>query len=432
MYLSKNNFLSVLLAFFPISFIAGNMIINLNLALLIISSIILFKSDLFRIKFFILDKLLILYFLLIIFTGFINDYYFFSEKMAWKGYFSTVIKSIFFLKYLILYFIIRYLIEKEKLNLKFFFITCALSTIFVSFDIFYQFLNGKDIFGHEIIDETRKLGGPFGDELIAGSFIQRFSFFSFFLLPFFFSDVSKKYSKLIVPLLMVIFFVGIILSGNRMPLILFIFTSILIIIFQKEVRKFILPIIFSFIIILFLIISTNSKVKDNFFNFYIQISKMTSILISQDLTKKDTPQYFKEFSTFYGTWQMNKFIGGGLKNFRYYCHKRPNIDKSSKFVCSMHPHSYYLEILTETGIIGFFIICLIFLNILFISFYRKYFSENLIKNNHIVVPFIFLFITEIFPFKSTGSFFTTGNTTYLFLIIAILIGLIRKYDLNRN
>ena len=36
---------------------------------------------------------------------------------------------------------------------------------------------------------------------------------------------------------------------------------------------------------------------------------------------------------------------------------------------------------------------------------------------------MFLFISEIFPIKSTGSFFTTGNATYIFLIMAILIGL---------
>ena len=51
------------------------------------------------------------------------------------------------------------------------------------------------------------------------------------------------------------------------------------------------------------------------------------------------------------------------------------------------------------------------------------------KENNLIVPFIFLFIAEIFPLKSTGSFFTTGNTTYLFLIMAILIGLINQNNL---
>ena len=99
----------------------------------------------------------------------------------------------------------------------------------------------------------------------------------------------------------------------------------------------------------------------------------------------------------------------------------------------MHPHNYYLEILTETGLIGFFIVSIIFILILHRTFYKKYFNNNsTLKNNNIIVPFIFLFIVEIFPLKSTGSFFTTGNATYIFLIIAILIGFANKEKLIEN
>ena len=129
---------------------------------------------------------------------------------------------------------------------------------------------------------------------------------------------------------------------------------------------------------------------------------------------------------------MNKYIGGGIKNFRYYCHVRPNIDKNSKFICNMHPHNYYLEILTETGILGLILILLVFVNILYLSFYKKYFSSSIIRNNNLIIPFLFLFIAEIFPIKSTGSFFTTGNTTFLFLIIGFLVALVRKDNLIEN
>ena len=146
----------------------------------------------------------------------------------------------------------------------------------------------------------------------------------------------------------------------------------------------------------------------------------------------NTPLYFKEFSTFYDTWLMHKYMGGGIKNFRYYCHKRPNIDKNSKFICNMHPHNYYLEILTETGLLGLILILVIFINIFYISFYKKYFLPSSLKYNIFITPFIFLFISEIFPIKSTGSFFTTGNTTYLFLLIAIIVGLVRKENHIEN
>ena len=140
---------------------------------------------------------------------------------------------------------------------------------------------------------------------------------------------------------------------------------------------------------------------------------------------------FKKFASFYDTWLLNKYIGGGIKSFRYYCHIRPNIDKNSEFLCNMHPHNYYLEILTETGLVGFFIVLIIFLLVLYRTFYKKYFekSSSLINNN-LIVPFIFLFIVEIFPLKSTGSF-TTG-INYIFLIMAILVGFVNKEKFIEN
>ena len=63
------------------------------------------------------------------------------------------------------------------------------------------------------------------------------------------------------------------------------------------------------------------------------------------------------------------------------------------------------------------------------TLYKKYFSKVSLQNNNTIIPFIFLFFVEIFPIKSTGSFFTTGNSTYLFLILGILVGLSQKDNL---
>ena len=92
----------------------------------------------------------------------------------------------------------------------------------------------------------------------------------------------------------------------------------------------------------------------------------------------------------------------------------------------MHPHNYYLEILTESGLIGFIILIISFFLILYQTFYKKYFSKSDLNSNILIVPFMFLFLVEIFPIKSTGSFFTTGNTTYLFLIMGMLIGILNQ------
>ena len=430
MYLSKNNFFNILLGLVPISFIAGNMLININIILITLSSLIFFKKDLFKINYFFLDKLLFLFFFLILITGAINDFYFYSIKLAWKGYYTTILKSLFFLKYILLYIALRYLIEKNILNLKLFFVTCFFGTLFVSFDIIYQSINGVDIFGFTGIKNN--LSGPFGDELIAGGYIQRFSIFSFFLIPFFYQQNFEKYLKYLIPILFIIFFITIILSGNRMPLLLFLFAVSLIIIFNKQTRKFFLPTLIIASIIFYILFNFNSKVNINFKAFYSQISTMPVVILEKDLKNNYVPPYLRQFLTFYDTWLMHKYIGGGIKNFRYYCHERPNIDKNSKSICNMHPHNYYLEILTETGIVGFSLIALAFLIIIHLTLIKKYFLTSALNKNKVIVPFIFLFLVEIFPIKSTGSFFTTGNATYLFIIIGILIGLMRKENLIEN
>ena len=70
--------------------------------------------------------------------------------------------------------------------------------------------------------------------------------------------------------------------------------------------------------------------------------------------------------------------------------------------------------------------------LLYKTFYKKYFTNTSIKDNNLIIPFIFLFIVEIFPIKSTGSFFTTGNSTYLFLIMGILVGLLSKDNIMKK
>ena len=64
--LNKTNYFSYLLALFPLAFIAGNMIININIIIIILSSLIFFKKKIFKTKYYFLDTLILLFFTLLI------------------------------------------------------------------------------------------------------------------------------------------------------------------------------------------------------------------------------------------------------------------------------------------------------------------------------------------------------------------------------
>ena len=139
-----------------------------------------------------------------------------------------------------------------------------------------------------------------------------------------------------------------------MPTIMFLFSIFLILIFQKQTRKYLLPFVVIFSLIFSVLYKSNETIRIHFTNFYNQVSKIAVLVLNKDFSSKNSPQYLKEFSSFYDTWLMNKYIGGGIKNFRYFCHVRPNIDPDQKFICNMHPHNYYLHIASELGLFGIF------------------------------------------------------------------------------
>ena len=219
-------------------------------------------------------------------------------------------KICFFLKYLLTYLILRSLIEKIYWSQVSFW-SSFLATIFVCFDIFYQFVFGKDIFGFVVTGGHLNLSGPFGDELIAGGYLQRFSLFAFFLVPIFYSNISNKIFKFLVIFLLIIFICGIILSGNRMPFLLFIFSICLLLLYYSEIRKHFILFTPIFLLVIFLFYNFNDQKE--ILNFGNQISSITKLIIKKDFYNKNAPLYFVEFRSFYHTWQLNKYLGGGIK-----------------------------------------------------------------------------------------------------------------------
>ena len=420
--LIPSNIVNILLSILPISFIAGNLAINLNIVIIIIFTISVYRENILSINLNLVDKLLIVLFLFSFLTGFINSITF-SENSNFIFNMAILKKSFFFSRYLLFYFIIRFLIDKGIFNFKYFFVSASFFSLFVALDLILQLLAGKDIFGY--LKSPRNLSGPFGDEYIAGSYLQRYSIFIFFLIPFIFKDRNKKYLLLVLSIFFILVFFSMLVAGNRMPIILFVLMFVFLFLIEKKLRKYSLIFIFFSTILFIFFFNISFQVEDYTRHFLDRFYELIYFIFEIIFQRKDpmmTNTYIKEFYTGYAAWMENPIFGGGINSFYFNCLKNYG-------ACSTHPHNYYLEILSEIGLVGFILLMFIFFKILQMCINSKNdFSYDFNKN--LMTPFLLIFLVEIFPLKSTGSFFTTGNASFIFFIIAILISLSKKSQNN--
>ena len=97
------NYFSLLVALVPVSFIAGNLVINLNILIIILSTLLIFGKELIKIKLILLDKIICLFFLFILFSALYNDVYFIINDLYPED-FKTSKKINFIFKIFIIVF----------------------------------------------------------------------------------------------------------------------------------------------------------------------------------------------------------------------------------------------------------------------------------------------------------------------------------------
>ena len=409
--------INILFLVFPIMFIFGNLFINLNLIVLIITTIFIYKKKIFELKINFLDKIVITFFCYSLIAIIIN---FFLQKFFGYDFFSKLVieKTFFFFRFLIFYLTLRFLLTKKILKLNWFSSICAICATFVCLDIFIQFIFGKNIFGFKVYSE-RHFSGVFKDELVAGGYLQRFAIFSFFL-PFVLK--SKLFFKVLFKFIIFLFFLyGIILSGNRMPLIFFIFTFCIILFLDKKILKYSFIILILSSLLLSLNYKNNLAFKQNVGNFYLHSKNLINVIAKKnhnDLSNEVwTKPYVAEIVCFREIWKKNPTIGGGVRSFRTFYGG-----------CTTHPHNYYLEILSDLGVIGMTIILILIFTLIKEIFINKIslLRGTLTVSNSKILPFFLIFICEFFPVRSSGSFFSTNNAVMIFIILAVLVSFLNN------
>ena len=397
--------------FFPISLVLGNQATNINICLICLYTLLLYPRKILSIRLGLFDKFLIIIFLYIFFNVLINYFeYFFDDKVFPK---IVINKSIFYFRYLILYLVLRFLINEKILNIKYFYLICALTVAIISIDIIIQFLFGKNIIGLTS-PSINHFPGFFGNELIAGGFILKF-YSTIIMLPIIFNFKNFNYLTLIYLFLFFLFVVT--LSGNRMPLILYLISLVFYMVYLKNFKKYIWKFFFAFVLLLIVLFNSFPKFKYNVSSIYFYSKKLITIFIisNQEPPSKESIRlpYVGEFYCSKIMIEKNPMIGGGIRSYRTHNNG-----------CQTHPHNYYLEIISELGLIGLTLIIIFVFKLLFESLKILRLNSNSIgtKSHMLIPPFLFILI-EFFPFRSSGSFFSTSNASIIFIFFAILVSL---------
>jgi O-antigen ligase len=413
MFAKKNLFLSLVqisFYFIPISLVLGSLIVNINAAIFILLGLVYLKINKIKVKFNLLNTTLLLFFLTIIISTYFN--------LKTVGL-ENLIKSLLLLKFFFIYIIIETLFLYKKIKFNIFCNICFCLIIFISLDVALQFFSGKNIIGLEPHDG--RIAGIFGHEAIAGGFIQRIFIFS--LIGFFMISVSNiKYKNYFFVFFYLIVLFGVFLASNRVPFIMLGATFFIILLFFKMFRKNLLISLILFIPIFFYFYKMDPQLNVKFNDFKSKVEKSKNdaeSLLSDDnaIIKSTSSNHVKIYLTTIKSFNENKFIGNGLKSFRFRC-----VDfldqKNTK--CSTHPHNYHLEILHDVGILGYLLISIFVLLLIFSKYKDIRFSKMFYTDKIIVSLLLLNLLIEIFPIKSTGSLFSTWTGTILWVSIALV------------
>ena len=341
--------------------------------------------------------------------------------------FDNVLKSISLFRYIFFSTVIVYTIHNisseqlKKIKYLYFIII-----IFVIIDIVFQYYFGFDIFGFQpgMCEDGHCLRyqGPFGKELIAGSF---FAYFGLITALFIFNGK-------ILNLFFLVLGVAILITGDRSPFIAYVifFTTYIIISKQKFITKIIL--IFISLLIFFLVLNLLNSTKKRYLDFtkditYSGIKKFEGNKNIIDILKeaKDSP-WGKHYQVAWAMFLDKPINGHGYNSFQIKCKKYEEITNTNagKFKgCSTHPHNAFLEILAEQGLVG-----LLILNIIIFYILKKILTLKF-NNQDIKIKFILsgvLFLCFYFPLKPTGSLFSSWLGSITFFIYSFYLFFLDK------
>ena len=421
---SIDSILIVLVLSVPLLLISGPLLSDLSISLITI--LFLYKSyklklyQYYKSKFFIIFSLFYIYILL---NSIFNNFNIQSFKV-----------SLFYFRFGIFALAVWYIINLNKNILRIFFWVFIFCFLILIVDGFYQYINGENLFGYKI-DRSNRVSSFFGSELVLGSYISR-------LFPILFSLTILILNKKNIYLTSIIFILAealIFISGERTSFAILLISALYCSICLKRFKLFRITIILFSLALIFIITKFNITAKERMIDQTLQQMQIDTFLSNNKkinetnerrkiivFSEQHTDHYISALRMF----KENIIFGVGVRNFRNYCDQLKY--KVSEKSCSTHPHNFYIQLLSETGLIGFFYIFFFLVVFLFFSLRHLLFSfKKIYIFSDFEISIMSAILVTLWPIAPSGNFFNNWLSIVIYLPIGMLLWSLNNKNIKK-
>lgn len=342
-----------------------------------------------------------------------------------ENYLLSLQSSLFYFRFIFFALSVNLVFYNNYNNCKKLFFVFLVTFSLIIVDSYIQYFTGINLFGFEY--DGIRLSSFFNEEKKLGSYLSR-------LTPIFLGLSIFVYGNNKIKIIFILFLVLqidiiVILSGERSS-IFYIFLSTLIISILIKRWKIYRLIAFGIsMIVSTYIITSNAQVKER-----VILKTIDQTKIFSEKINTFSIQHQVIYSTAFKIFKDNKIIGIGPKMFREKCkikkYKTYTDEDGSVDGCQSHPHNSYIQLLVETGILGFMLIISFFiiLNLYFIRHLFLMIRKRIYLISDYNICFLSAVYINLWPIVPTGSFFNNWLSIIYFLPLGFFLPLLKSSD----
>lgn len=397
------NFNFHLILFFPVALISGPLISD---SIVVLSCLLFFYyNKLYYDKIFqnkLIFMLCLLWIVSMISSTFSDDFFY------------SIKSSLFYIRVIIFSLAVYVILKiKEKKLFKLFNILFLLFLVLFIDSIFQRYF-GYNLIGIHLSNNVR-VSSFFGDELILGSYLVK-------LYPILIALVYLIKSTrflLYFFLISIITLISVFLSAEKTALAIFSIEFFILNFLINKKLKIKILLFFTLILLFFFMLFSFPVIKNRIYDQLVSNSENFKHIY----TKTHSDHYIAGYKIFID----HPTIGIGPKMFRNFCNKPEYI--VSEVSCSTHPHNYSIQLLAETGLLGFMVFFLFYLILL--NNFGKLILQN--KNNKYKFPvycLLLLNLINFMPLFPSGNFYNNWVSIFYSFSLGIYLYFNEKYEEN--